>query len=100
MRYFELAKKKLNFIVTPEELLDLLKDFHHVEISRGVPKNYTPYPFTSQKDCVLQYMQASKKMCYQEIFRRIFCKAFFSKRETCACEIPTSSEISVCVFPS
>ena len=41
MRYFELAKKKLNFIVTPEELLDLLKDFHHVEISRGVPKNYT-----------------------------------------------------------
>ena len=26
--------------------------------------------------------------------------AFFSKRETCACEMPTSSEISVCVFPS
>ena len=26
--------------------------------------------------------------------------AVFSSRETCACEMPTSSEISVCVFPS
>lgn len=26
--------------------------------------------------------------------------AFFSSRETCACEMPTSPEISVCVLPS
>ncbi len=26
--------------------------------------------------------------------------AFFSSLDTCACEIPTSAEISVCVFPS
>lgn len=26
--------------------------------------------------------------------------AFFSSRDTCACEMPTSPEISVCVLPS
>ena len=30
----------------------------------------------------------------------ILFNAFFSRRETCACEIPTWPEISVCVFPS
>lgn len=43
-----------------------------------------------------------KKMCsfLQEISFRKAPMAFFSRRETCACEIPTSAEISVCVFPS
>jgi len=35
-----------------------------------------------------------------EIFNRILLRAFFSRRDTCACEMPTSAEISVCVFPS
>lgn len=34
------------------------------------------------------------------IMARISLRAFFSRRETCACEMPTSAEISVCVFPS
>ena len=41
-----------------------------------------------------------EKYIYSEIFKRLPRKAFFSNRETCACDIPTSSEISVCVFPS
>lgn len=32
--------------------------------------------------------------------RRMVLMALFSRRDTCACDIPTSSEISVCVFPS
>ena len=36
----------------------------------------------------------------QPISVLICLSAFFSSRETCACEIPTSAEISVCVFPS
>lgn len=36
----------------------------------------------------------------QDISLRMVPMAFFSRRETCACEIPTSFEISVCVFPS
>ena len=35
-----------------------------------------------------------------EISFRMVPMAFFSRRETCACEMPTSAEISVCVFPS
>ena len=35
-----------------------------------------------------------------EISRFRLPSAFFSRRETCACEMPTSAEISVWVFPS
>ena len=34
-----------------------------------------------------------------EIFCRILLSAFFSRRDTCAWEMPTSSDISVCVLP-
>lgn len=35
-----------------------------------------------------------------DIFFFRSCRAVFSSRDTCACEMPISSEISVCVFPS
>ncbi len=41
MQYYELARKKLNFIVTPEEIRWILNGFHHVVVNTGVPKNYT-----------------------------------------------------------
>jgi hypothetical protein len=40
VQYDTLTIKKQHFIVTPEELRLLLKDFHHVVVSTGVPKNY------------------------------------------------------------
>lgn len=40
MQYYELSKKKLHFIVTPDELRTILKDFHHVVMNTGVRKNY------------------------------------------------------------
>ena len=33
------------------------------------------------------------------IFARMCSIALFSRRETCACEIPISAAISICVFP-
>lgn len=41
MQYYELSKKKLHFIVTPDELRTILKGLHHVVVSTGVRKNYT-----------------------------------------------------------
>ena len=41
MQYYELSSKKLHFIVTPDELRSILKDFHHVVMNTGVRKNYT-----------------------------------------------------------
>lgn len=38
MQYFEFSKKKLHFIVSPEELRTILDDFHHVFMNTGVRK--------------------------------------------------------------
>ena len=40
MQYYELSSKKLHFVVTPDELRSILKDFHHVVMNTGVRKNY------------------------------------------------------------
>lgn len=41
MQYSMLSDKKFHFIVTPDELREILKGFHHVVTDRGVCKNYT-----------------------------------------------------------
>lgn len=41
MRYCELSRKKLIFIVTPDELRAVVKNFHHVVVNTGVSKSYT-----------------------------------------------------------
>ncbi len=41
VQYYDLSSKKLHFIVTPEELRNILQDFHHVVVNTGVKKNYT-----------------------------------------------------------
>ncbi len=40
MQYYELSNKKHHFIVTPTELREILKGFHHVVVTAGVRKNY------------------------------------------------------------
>ena len=62
----------------------------YAENTKEVPKKTQP----------LYTTKAALSLFVYEMFSRMFCRAFFSKRETCACEMPTSSEISVCVFPS
>jgi hypothetical protein len=41
MMYWQEKRKKQHLIVTPDELRQLLADFHHVTIGTGVPKDYT-----------------------------------------------------------
>lgn len=41
MKYNILSDKKLHFIVTPDELREILKGFHYVVTDKGVRKNYT-----------------------------------------------------------
>ena len=41
MQYNELSNKKFHFIVTPNELREILQGFHHVVVNTGVRKNYT-----------------------------------------------------------
>ncbi len=65
MQYYELARKKLNFIVTPDELREILKGFHHVVVNTGVPKNYAasdPDEFFAAYERLYQNLKNDKKV--------------------------------------
>ncbi len=65
MQYFELAVKKLCFIVTPDELRAILNDFHHVVVNTGVPENYVesdPEGFLSDYEKLYQKLKSGEKL--------------------------------------
>ena len=59
MQYYELSNKKLHFIVTPDELRDILQEFHHVVVNTGVRKNYTE---SNQNDYLFTYDALYEKL--------------------------------------
>lgn len=59
----------------------------------GRARTGAPLCLVFSEPFVLFYASAAMLVRMAEI-------AFFSRRDTCACEMPTSSEISVCVLPS
>ena len=61
---------------------------------------FFPFQFAVTRFHTLSYAELRRNVPIYEISFRMLPSAFFSRRETCACEIPTSAEISVCVFPS
>ena len=65
MQYFELAMKKLCFIVTPDELPKILKDFHHIVVNTGVPENYVesdPNEFFSAYEKLYKKLKSGEKL--------------------------------------
>ena len=40
MRFYIMSHKRFNFVITPDELREILKEFHHVVVNTGVKKNY------------------------------------------------------------
>jgi hypothetical protein len=65
MQYFELAVKKLCFIVTPDELRAILNDFHHVVVNTSVPENYVesdPEEFFSDYEKLYQKLKNGEKL--------------------------------------
>ena len=68
MQYYELSSKKLHFIVTPDELRSILKDFHHVVMNTGVRKNYTesnPNDFLCTFDALYAKLKNSEKLVWK-----------------------------------
>ena len=65
MQYYRLTTKKHHFLVTPDELRQLLDGFHHVIISRGVEPGYTesdPNVFFSTYDTLYQKLKNGEKL--------------------------------------
>ena len=68
MQYYELSNKKLHFIVTPDELRSILKDFHHVVMNTGVRKNYTesnPNDFLFTYDALYAKLKNGEKLIWK-----------------------------------
>ena len=68
MQYYDLSKKKLHFIVTPDELRATLKGFHHVVVNRGVRKNYiesNPNDFFFTYDALYDKLKSSIKLVWK-----------------------------------
>ncbi len=68
MQYYELSSKKLHFIVTPDELRSILKDFHHVVMNTGVRKNYTesnPNDFLFTYDALYEKLKNGVKLVWK-----------------------------------
>ena len=68
MQYYELSKKKLHFIVTPDELRSILKGFHHVVMNTGVRKNYiesNPNDFLCTFDALYAKLKNSEKLVWK-----------------------------------
>ncbi len=59
MQYYELSNKKFHFIVTPDELQAILKDFHHVVVNTGVSESYVE---SDSNDFLLTYDALYKKL--------------------------------------
>ena len=68
MQYYELSKKKLHFIVTPDELRTIIKDFHHVVMNTGVRKNYkesNPNDFLFTYDALYAKLKNGEKLIWK-----------------------------------
>ncbi len=69
MQYYRLTTKKHHFLVTPDELRQLLDGFHHVIISQGVEPGYTesdPNELFSTYDVLYQKLKNGEKLIWQE----------------------------------
>ncbi len=65
VQYYELSNKKFHFIVTPDELRVILKDFHHVIVTTGVRKNYiesNPNDFFFTYDAIYKKLKNGDKL--------------------------------------
>ena len=68
MQYYDLSKKKLHFIVTPDELRAILKGFHHIVVNTGVRKNYiesNPNDFFFTYDALYDKLKSSIKLVWK-----------------------------------
>ncbi|MBO5778836.1 MAG: hypothetical protein J6R82_04625 [Clostridia bacterium] len=69
MQYYSLSHKKLYFIVTPDELRGILKDFHHVVVTTGVRPNYTesnPNDFFLTYDALYETLKSGEKLVWEK----------------------------------
>jgi hypothetical protein len=67
MQYYELSNKKLHFIVTPNELREILQGFHHVVVNAGVRKNYiesNPNDFFFTYDALYEKLKKGVKLIW------------------------------------
>lgn len=67
MQYYKLTMKKHHFIVTPEELRQLLNGFHHVIITRGVDPGYResdPNELFNTYDALYQKLKNGEKLIW------------------------------------
>lgn len=68
MQYYRLTTKKFHFLVTPDELRQLLAGFHHVVFTRGVEPGYVesdPNVFFSTYDTLYQKLKNGKKLIWK-----------------------------------
>ena len=68
MQYYELSHKKLCFIVTPNELREILKDFHHIVVNTGVMTNYKesdPNIFFSTYDALYEKLKNGVRLVWK-----------------------------------
>lgn len=68
MQYNKISNKKLHFIVTPNELRAILKDFHHVVVGRGVSKSYiesSPDDFFFAYNALYDKLKRGDKLTYK-----------------------------------
>lgn len=75
MRYYELSVKKLNFIITPEELRDVLQGLDHVTVSTGVPRGYTksdPNDFITTYAALYRKLKSSERLTAETDYRLAF----------------------------
>lgn len=69
MQYYKLTSKKLHFLVTPDELRQLLDGFHHVIITRGVEPGYIesdPNELFSTYDALYQKLKNVENLSWRE----------------------------------
>ena len=67
MQYYRLTTKKHHFLVTPDELRQLLANFHHVTFPGGVQPGYTesdPNDFFSTYDALYQKLKNGEKLIW------------------------------------
>jgi hypothetical protein len=68
MQYNSLTDQKLHFIVTPDELREILKGFHHVVVDTGVRKNYVesnPNDFFFTYDALYEKLKNGEKLVWK-----------------------------------
>ncbi len=67
MQYYDLSPKKLHFIVTPDELRQILQGFHHVVVDTGVRRNYVesnPNDFLLTYDALFEKLKNGERLIW------------------------------------